>query len=604
MGCVASRKVQLVERIMTKWKYYEDNGEVVRELSSLLPYSPCLIRILVNRGLKTAQEIEHFLTPRLCYLTSHTALPDMDKAVKRIASAIKGREPFLIYGDCDVDGITSLALMVRTLRDEGAVVHYYVPRGEGYGLSVDILARYLAQGARLVISVDCGISNRDEALWAREHGMDLIICDHHESPEELPCAYAVVDPKRKDCVSAFRELAGCGVAAKLAQALWEYLHRGKEYHHPHLDLVALGTIADMVPLISDNRIYATLGLNALSATRKTGLRMLLGKGNFLDGVIDAEAISHKIAPFLNAAGRMGQGDIAAELMVTDDESYAAKLIEEIEKLNVARRARQSESFRIAQNLAEKSDGTGQDAILVVHGRGFETGVIGVTASRLARAYHRPSIVITLDEDPPVGSARGINDYDIRAALEASADLLIRYGGHKSAAGFTIAREQIPRFIERMKKVARDTLNPQDLEPTILIDADFPLANLSLELMDELRLLEPYGCGNRPPHFIWSKVAISEVSSFGMRNSHLRLRFEMEGENVFLNSCDAIGWAMGHLAEELASAGVADCVYHIDLGHWKSDGRCRVIIDDIRWDNRREEHSGIELQTELEFDGIT
>jgi single-stranded-DNA-specific exonuclease len=501
-------------------------------LSSELRVSPVTARLLCIRGLSDLDTARRFLNPSLDDLHDPFALADMRVAVDRILGAIERRERIAIHGDYDVDGVTSTVILRRALELLGADVTHFLPERlrDGYGLQPASLDRLHADGVRLVISVDCGIRGVEAAARARELGLDLIITDHHEPDTSLPQAFAVINPKRHDCLYPDKNLAGVGVALKVVQALCA--KSGKSSWLPaFVKVAAIGTLADVVPLQGENRIISKLGLGMLSrGPHKVGLRSLLDVCGLTGKEIDSYHIGFVLAPRVNAAGRMSTPDIAARLLLAADEGMAVEARELAEQLNAENIRRQQEEADIvaqARKIVEEDPEIGSRTVLVVSGVGWHRGVIGIVASKLVDAFHRPAIVLSSDGDTAHGSCRSIPSFNMLAALESCADVMMKFGGHKQAAGLTVEAARIRELRARVNDYADERLEPDDLRPRLWIDGPLTFRSINDQVVSELTTLAPFGAGNPCPVFRTSRVEIIDGPR-RVKERHLTMAFKQDG----------------------------------------------------------------------------
>ena len=514
------------------WENVACDEEPAATLSRELGVSAVTGRLLCIRGLGTLDEARRFLSPRLDDLHDPLALADMARAVDRILAAIASRDRIAIHGDYDVDGVTSTVILRRALDLLGADVVHFIPERlrDGYGLQPATIDRLHQDGARLVISVDCGIRAADAATRARELGMDLIITDHHEPDAELPHAFAVINPKRRDCSYPDKNLAGVGVALKLVQALC-----GRTGHSNWLPafvkVAAIGTLADVVPLTGENRIIAKLGLGMLSrGPHKVGLRALLEVCGLTGREIDSYHIGFVVAPRVNAAGRMSSPDIAARLLLASDETMGVEARELAEQLNSENLRRQQEEADIvnqAKKIVETDLDIGARTVIVVAGDGWHRGVIGIVASKLVDAFHRPAIVLSIDGDVAHGSCRSIPSFNMLAALESCGEVMSKFGGHKQAAGLTIDTARIRDLRGRVNDFADGCLGPDDLRPRLWIDGALTFRSIDEQVVSELSALAPFGAGNPCPIFRASRVEIVDGPR-RLKDRHLKMAFKQDG----------------------------------------------------------------------------
>lgn len=520
---------------------------------------PLMAQLLYNRGITDPAEIEPFLAADERLLNDPFLLPDMDKAVARVYRALLSNETVAIYGDFDADGITATVLLAQGLSSLGGRATPYIPRRieEGYGLNHAALENLHKTGVNLVITVDCGISSAPEVERAQRIGLDIVVTDHHTVPHQMPPAIAVVDPKRADSRYPFPKLAGVGMAFKLLQALFHSLGKGGDIE-AFLDLVAVGTVADMEPLLGENRYLVKRGLEVLHNTKRVGLREMAKCAGVPLSAIDPDAISWVLGPRLNAAGRLDHAILGYDLLLTDSPEEGQMLATLLEKRN-AERQRLTEA--VLAQARERLIAMGTDPpLLMVGDEDFPSGVVGVVASRLVDEFYRPTVVFERGQQWSRGSARSIPEFDIIAALTASSDLLSRFGGHPMAAGFTIATENLGRLQQRLLEIAADRLACLDLRPSISIDAEIPLSSLKGKAFATMQQLAPFGCDNPYPTFISRNVRLVDYRTVGADGEHLRLKIR-DGNVVW----GAIGFKLGNLIDEIAPC--LDIVYNLAVDRW-------------------------------------
>ncbi|MGE5554393.1 MAG: single-stranded-DNA-specific exonuclease RecJ [Betaproteobacteria bacterium] len=543
--------------------------------------SPVLARILARRGYTDPALAWAFLRPEGSF-GNPWALRGMKTAVRRIEAALASGELIRVYGDYDVDGVASTALLVEYLQGRGARVDFRLPSRfeEGYGLSPTAVEEAAADGVGLLVTVDCGITAATEVARAAELGLDVVITDHHESPPEPPAAVAVVNPKQPGCSYPFKELAGVGVAFKLVQALAGVsgAEEAAEALAPHLDLVALGTIADVVPLIGENRLYAQWGLARLRKAPRLGLDALLRAGG-LERKRGATVVAFGLAPRLNAAGRLGDPTIGVELLLAQDPAKAERLAAELETANRARQALEQQILAEVRSSLEQEGDPLASWTLVAAGEGWHPGVIGIVAQRVVELYHRPTVVISLDGEVGHGSARSITPFNLYDALSACSDLFLKFGGHAMAAGLTLRAEDVPALRERFEAVARGRLTPEDLLPSLRIDACVEAEEVTPELVEELEQLSPFGPGNPSPVLALCGVEIAEERLVGQGERHLKLAVRSPGSAALL---DCIGWRMAACRERLhCHFGPVDLAFAPALEEWRGVRRLQLVLQDVR-----------------------
>lgn len=563
------------------WEPHACDEAAVTQLATALHISPITARLLCIRGLGEQEQAQRFLSPSLADLHDPFALADMHVAVERILGAIARKEPIAIHGDYDVDGVTSTVILRRALELLGADVTHFIPERlrDGYGLQPAALDRLHAQGIRLVISVDCGIRGVDAAIRARELGLDLIITDHHEPDATLPAALAVINPKRHDCSYPDKHLAGVGVALKLVHALC--VRSGRAAWLPaFVKVAAIGTLADVVPLTGENRIIAKLGLEMLSkGPHKIGLRSLLDVCGLTGKEIDGYHIGFVLAPRVNAAGRMSTPDIAARLLLASDEAMGEEARGLAEQLNTENLRRQQEEAEIviqAKRAVETDLEIGSRSVIVVAGEGWHRGVIGIVASKLVDAFHRPAIVLSIDGEVAHGSCRSIPSFNILAALESCADAMVKFGGHKQAAGLTIEAARIRELRTRVNDHADGCLEPDDLRPRLWIDGALTFKSISAQVASELAVLAPFGAGNPCPIFRASKVEIVDGPR-RVKERHLKMAFRQDGRVM-----RGIAWRASERERFVTEhRGAIDLAFSLEQDTWNGEKYLQLSVADFR-----------------------
>jgi len=564
------------------WNIYNPDPELTKMLSSSLGITSITAGILANRGIKNIDEARCFLNPSFSMLHNPFLLPDMEKAVKRINQALESREKLLVYGDTDVDGIAGTAILVRALRRLGARVEYYIPQDGGYGLKTEVLLRYIDDGFTLLISVDCGSSAKNQIEIAQGKGMDVIVTDHHEVPSEPPDAYALVNPKRIDSNYPFSEIAGCTVAFKLLWALQEsrnfesgeiFVETSREiFIDEYVDLVALGTIADIVPMKDENRILAKRGLKIIADSNKPGIRALLRFAKIKSGIPGSREIAWTVTPLLNACGRMNQGFLACELFLADDGYKAYKIVERIGELNRQRKAKQHKNRKVLFSLLDKQSNLLDNQVIIIQVEGIEHGVTGIIASRLVERFFRPVIILIVDGEEAVGSARSVEGFNILEALKRCEHLLVRFGGHERAAGLTVRSKDLDRFRQEMISVVDNMWSEKNVLPQIHIDHVLNIEDATEALFKEFSILEPFGLGNPYPLFMFSNLDLIGWKRIGNGGEHLRLDVST-GDGVF----EVIGFNKGDWVDILMDMKKVDMVFRFGMGNSKK----RLILEDIK-----------------------
>lgn len=553
--------------------------ELSVKLAADLGVSETFARLLANRGFTTIEQVRDFLEPSMDRLIDAFAMRDMDLAVTRVLRAVDDREQILVYGDYDVDGITSTSLLTATLTALGAKVTYFIPDRirDGYGLSergVDVARK---RRVKLIITADCGITATNEVKLAKAAGIEVLVTDHHEPLGELPEAVAVLNPKRKDCPYPFKDLAGVGVVFKLVQGL---AARRPEALPPsfvlgHLDFVALGTIADVVPLLGENRIFAKIGLEQLCTSEKPGIIALKEVAGLKTRRVESGHVAYILAPRINAAGRLGNAESGVRLLLSNDPSAAAIIAESLEEDNTNRK--KIDEATLEDALAQlKRYGPELPPAIVLWSDRWHPGVLGIVASRLIERFHRPTILIACDGDEGKGSGRSVPGFDVHQALQECSQYLIGFGGHSYAAGLTILTENLEAFQERLCAVVRDRIRPDDYIPKLAIDGPILLDDLNEALVQFLDRLSPFGIGNAEPLFIADDVRLASPPMVVSRN-HLKMSIRQNGREM-----DCIGFGMGHMAGPLSTeSGRISVAFVPTINVWQNRARLQLKLRDIQ-----------------------
>lgn len=565
------------------WKMYPPAPD---EFMRAIPEHPLLLQVLYNRGIRTQAAVANFLVGEDAVLENPFALGDMRPAVARVLQAIAQQEVICVYGDFDADGVCATALLVTALQAAGGRVGPYIPDrvDEGYGLNVDALTT-IAEKASLLITVDCGIRSIPEVEHANRLGMDVIITDHHSIGAELPPALAVINPQRTDVPNPRTRLAGVGVAYRLAQAVLRAAidtpdavldaDRAAEVEQELLDYVALGTVADMMPLLGDNRSLVRRGLAQLNATKRPGLEALLMQADLRPGTVDTTAISFRLGPRINAAGRLSNARLAYRLLRTMDPTEAYTLATELEALNNQRRTLTDQ----AQTLAEAQiNGNGNAPMLFVRSPELQPGIVGLVAGKLSERYYRPAVVIEEGMEESRGSARSIAEFDISDALDAVAQYLVRHGGHSRAAGFTVKTVMLAELEQQLTTLAEVALPERErLRPTIWIDAECQIEDLTWGAQGQLARLEPTGYDNPTPRLLCRNVRVRDVRTVG-GGKHLRMIVDSDGHG---NVLDAVAFQQGAWANELQMGDRVDLVFQLEVNEWQGRQSLQLNVQDMR-----------------------
>ena len=564
-----------------RWDLLRGDDAATTALAASLGIAPIVARLLCQRGFSDPEIAGRFLNPSLEHLHDPMLLADMGRAVERILAAIARKEKIAIHGDYDVDGITSTVILRRALEMLGADVVHFIPERlkDGYGLLPAAIERLHADGVQLIISVDCGIRGADAARRAQELGVDLIITDHHEPDAELPQALAVINPKRHDCSYPDKYLAGVGVALKLVQALCRRADR-EMWLPGFIKVAAIGTLADVVPLVGENRVIAKLGLDLLTkGPHKVGLRALLDVSGLSGKTVDSYHIGFMVAPRVNAAGRMSTPDIATRLLLAADETMAEEarqLALQLDGENVRRQEEEAEILAAAKKIVQTDPDVGARSVLVVGGEGWHRGVIGIVASKLVDAFHRPAIVLSVDGDAAHGSCRSIPRFDMLSSLERCAHLFLRFGGHKQAAGLTMDSGRIKELRLAINAVADETLGPDDLMPRLRIDGDLTFRGITGGVAAGVAALAPFGAGNPRPVFAARGVEIIDGPR-KLKERHLKMTLKQEGR-IFR----AIAWRAAERHDFLAEHKTAlDVAFSLDQNQYNGETYVELTLADVR-----------------------
>jgi len=533
-------------------------------------------KVFLSRGMNECDEINDFLNPTLESFYNPFLMKDMDKAADRLIHAIEKGERIVIYGDYDVDGITSTSILYDFLRKKEAHVDYYIPDRieEGYGISRAGIDKICESGSDLIITVDCGIAAIDEVKYAVDKGIDIIITDHHECRDEIPEAEAVVNPHRSDCNYPFKDLAGVGVAFKLLNALCIKMGCDREYM-AYLDLVALGTIADVVPLVGENRVIAKYGIQEIKNTSNLGLRMLINNSGLEGKSINSFGVSFILSPRINAAGRLGDASRAVKLFTTSCEKEANDISIELNEENKNRQETETEILNQAIELIEKEIDVEKEKVIVVAGQNWHHGVIGIVASRITERYYRPCIMLSVEDGIAKGSGRSIEGLNLFKALCYCDSLLQKYGGHELAVGLTMEEKNINAFRKMINRYADEVMDEKDLVPRIKIDAYINREDISIESVTELEKLAPFGAGNPEPAFVFEGLEIGEMYAVG-NNRHLKLKLKSENTTF-----DAIGFNMSNFVNHFNLGDIIDSAFSLGINTWNSERKVQMNLKDIK-----------------------
>lgn len=547
-------------------------------MSKELNISPILAQLLINRGTKEALSARKFLKADLKDLRDPYIFQDMDKAVDKILKAVNNNERILIYGDYDVDGITSVALLFSILRELTNNLYYYIPNRfqEGYGLNEEAIDIAFKNNFKLIITVDCGISSIHEIEKANNYGIDIIVTDHHQPQKDLPSAIAIINPKC-DKNYPFEELAGVGVSFKVAQALYLKLKKNQDNLWNLLDYVALGSIADSVPFVDENRILIKYGLKALNQTKKEGLKALIMESGVYYGNLGTKEVNFALAPRINAAGRLGDSKLALELLLTDSEYKAKHLSRKLSEINKRRQEIGDNILREAREFASIQAKEKDNKVLVLASENWNQGVIGIIASRLVEEFNRPTIIISKKDGIAKGSGRSIKGFHLYNVLELCQDILINFGGHKLAAGITIESNKIPEFKSMINEISQSFFKKDDLHPELKVDAQILLSDINFGLIKDINILEPFGIGNPQPVFCSYRNIISDWRLVGGKKEHLKIKIKEENRTL-----EGIGFKLSSLGNQIFSENkIVNLAFNVELNKWNGTENIQLNIKDIK-----------------------
>lgn len=555
-----------------KWQVYQVDNKKVEQIQQKYGVNKLLATILANRGIVEEKQIDKFLHPKRSDFYNPYEMPDMEIAVNRIIKAIENKEKTIIYGDYDVDGITSVTVLKSFLEERGLKVDEYIPNrlNEGYGLNNKAVETIASQGYTLMITVDCGISAIEEVKYANELGIETIITDHHEPGNELPDALAVVDAKRKDNKYPFRNLAGVGVVFKLSQAIGMRLGLEEKEYLKYLDIVCIGTISDIVPLVDENRVIVKLGLKLVEQTKNLGLRSILKSAGY--SKIDSTTISFGVAPRINASGRMGHQEDALKLFLSKEINEVNELTQKLNDYNRIRQETEKNIYAEAIKQIEK-DNLAKRNTIVVMGKNWHHGVIGIVSSKITEMYFKPSILLCEEDDYGKGSGRSIPGFDLYEALTECKDFIDRFGGHSMAIGINIKKENFENFKDKLEEIATQK-HIEDIVPILKIDAQVSLDEISKDMVDSLKELEPFGEENKTPVFVFKNLKIDSIRALS-EGKHLKLTLK-DSKNIV----NAIGFNLGELTNEYKIDDRVDVVGNLEINSFNGMENIQINIKDI------------------------
>ncbi|MYA77758.1 MAG: single-stranded-DNA-specific exonuclease RecJ [Gemmatimonadetes bacterium] len=563
----------------SRWVLLDEHPQVP-QMMELINVPRVIAQILLNRGVTTFDDARYFLKPTLEDLHSPFLMADMDLAVERIHDAIQSGEHIMVFGDYDVDGTTATTLLYLTIKLLTERISSYIPNRmtDGYGLSIEGLEEAKSRGVTLILAVDCGITANAEVELAREMGIDVVIIDHHVPGDTLPNSVAILNPKRDDCEYPFKELCGVGLAYKVAQALAEHVGLPENTVYTHMDLVALGTTADIVPLRDENRVLTKYGLDMMQQTHKSGLQALLDVAGLREKELSTGHMLFLLAPRINAAGRMGDATRVVDLLITEDQQKAAQLAEELNVENKRRRKEDTLTFEAARDIAEKDPVLRESKGLVLASDTWHPGIIGIVASRMVEAFNRPVVMISTAGEKGRGSARTVGDFHLYNAIKECSDLLIQFGGHHHAAGLSIEKDRIDEFRQRFNEVVAARATPADFIPKLEIDSEIELDEVTPRMVKLMKMIGPFGPANHHPVLVSRNLSVvGKLRTIGMEKKHLRFRVRQKGRTM-----DAIGFGMAHFADRLNdSRDRLDLAYTLEENTFRGETSLQMRIKDIQ-----------------------
>lgn len=564
-----------------RWVYATpENEEAVSALQEQLGVPPKIAHLLSLRGIDSYEKAKTFFRADLSQIHDPFLMKDMDKATERMAQAVRNREKILIYGDYDVDGTTSVAILYIFLEEFGVDVEFYIPHRfkEGYGISEEGIQHAIDINADLIVSVDCGITAVDETEQAKEHGIDMIICDHHNVGDTIPDAVAVLDPKREDCEYPFDGLSGAGVGFKLVQGTTTKLGLSDQLAYKLLDLVAISIASDIVPIENENRILMREGLEQINTEPRVGIKALLELINLDIGSLTTSNIVFSIGPRINAAGRMGDATKAVKLLISDTPAEAKSRAHELESINVARRDKDSETMEEAKEMVDREYNLDEISSMVLHNPDWHIGVIGIVASRLVDTYGRPAVMLSTVNGKIKGSARSIDGFNIYDAFKECEDLLEQFGGHEYAAGLTIEKENLDEFRRRINEIASNNLSEKDFTQELKIDCELDLSNVDMRFWKLLSQFEPFGPGNLQPIFVSRDVRVVGVPTV-VGKGHLKMKVAQNGSGTF----DVIGFNMHEYLPVIRNTEnqKINIAYSLEENEWNGRRTLQIRLRDIQ-----------------------
>lgn len=561
-----------------KWILLSKNNsrDDVLRISSENQLPPILATVLLNRGI---EDVKEYLLPDTEKLLDPFIMKGMEQATERILEAIKNGEHITVYGDYDVDGITSTAALVKFLFSHKADVDYYIPDRleEGYGMNRDAIDRIAARGTKLMITVDCGITAVAEIEYATSCGMDVIVTDHHECKESLPKALCILNPKQTDCPYPFKKLAGVGVVFKLLQALTLKLkYHMKELLDEYLDLVAIGTVADVMPLLGENRIIVKKGLELMKYTTNKGICALIEQAGVDASAVTAGTIGFVLAPRINAAGRMGDPKCAVEMLLAQGEKSAREYAQMLDEENRERQANEQQIMEQALEILKTDKSMQDDYVLILDHEDWHHGIIGIVASKISERTGKPCVLISTTDEIGKGSGRSIKGFNLFKALEHCAESLSKFGGHELAAGLSVKTDKIKEFRKQINEYAKECLTQDDFIPKIYVDSELPIEYINMNTAEKLAVLEPYGMGNASPIFFARGLEIANIRVLS-DGKHIKLSLSRAGYTI-----DAVGFGMGAYADEIKVHDKIDILFQLDINVFRGERQVQAILKDMRF----------------------
>jgi len=563
-----------------KWtNKFNSDLTICHKLSKELDIPFLTSRILVSRGYESKDEITEFLNPRINHLNDPFLFKDMEKTVNRIRKAIENKEKIWIFGDYDADGITSISILYNYFKSIDYPVEYYIPnrQKEGYGLSKDGIDKIFNHQGNLIITVDCGITAQEQVDYCNSLNMDIIITDHHKCGDTLPNAFSILNPKVSEDPYPFDMLAGCGIALKLVQGLSG--DHFKNIYKKYIDIAAFGTVADIVPLNNENRVITKLGIKTLNYTENIGLKALVETSELSQKEITSGIIGYRLAPQINAAGRLGNPELGVELLTSDDEEKVKEIATTLKGLNEQRKLIEKAIFIKSKKYIEENIDLSKEKIIIVYGENWHSGVIGIVASRITETYGKPAIVLSKEEDFVKGSARSVGAFNIHETLKANEGYLIGFGGHKMAAGLTMSEAHVSDFRDAMNNYIIENIDPEALIPVLKYEGDISNDDIKLETIKHLDKLKPFGIGNSKPLFKYSDVKVIDHKTVGSDKSHLKVILSKDDFNI-----DAIGFSMGHFNDDLNRKEMIDTLVTLDINEYNGLTTPQLMLKDIHLDS--------------------